>query len=263
MHGRFEAIIPAAGKGTRFLPVTSVVPKELLPIMNIPAIDFIARECEASAVSLIACVLHRQKQEIFEYLQTRTSKQPIELKSVYQTERLGLGHAVAQASDLIQGEFFGVLLPDDLIFGSEPLLKRLKAESDAQNASVIAVRAVPPQEVSAYGIIEIKKKLGEQQFLVKNIVEKPEIAYAPSRYAVIGRYILNRAIFDALKQIKPGKQGEYQLTDALQLLLQENYPIIALDVTDTHFDVGTPHGWLKAVNFYATASQAQLGFYAK
>jgi len=287
MTQNLKVIIPAAGKGMRFSPFTSVVPKELLPIMQYPAIEFIVKEsayAKATADkythdSKLIFIIHEGKEAITEYVKIRFPEQKINI--VYQKEALGLGHAVLQAADFFtkpdksfllnkfyfgekptfkdtktnknipQPEFVGIMLPDDIFFAKIPVLQQLQNIAEKYNASVIAIKEVEKESVSSYGIINIESTIEENVFLIKEVVEKPEIEKAPSHYAIIGRYILDTQIFEFLKQIKPGAKGEYQLTDAISLLINSGKPVLAILFEGDHFDIGTPSGWLKAVNFYA------------
>lgn len=279
MTPNLKIIIPAAGKGTRFAPFTTVVPKELLPIMQYPAIEFIVKEYQEAQISNAIFVIHEGKESIVEYVRIRFPEQKIDI--VYQKEALGLGHAVLQTSDFfIQPdksfllnkvyfgekptlknvkndsifhveEYVGIMLPDDIFFAKIPVLQQLQKVSEKYNASVIAIKEVPKESVSSYGIISIENKIEENVFLIKEVVEKPKTTESPSNYAIIGRYILDTDIFEFLKQIKPGAKGEYQLTDAISLLINSGKPVLGVLFEGDHFDIGTPHGWLKAVNFYA------------
>lgn len=250
MQKKFTVVIPAAGKGTRFAPFTDVAPKELLPIMQYPAIEFIAREYQRSGTSQAVYVISPKKEIILEYV-TKYHNDLVIHNAVYQDKPLGLGHAVLQAASRVQQDFFGIMLPDDIIFANVPVLQQLKIISEKYDASVIAIKKVPKYMVSSYGIVAFQEQRSDTVFSIDQIVEKPNKESAPSCYAVIGRYILHHAVFDCLKEIRQGAKGEYQLTDAIQLLLSKGYPIIAALFDGIHFDIGTPDGWLKAVNYYA------------
>lgn len=279
MTQNLKVIIPAAGKGTRFAPFTSVVPKELLPIMQYPAIEFIVKEYKEIQNAGAIFVIHEGKESIVEYVKIRFPEQKINI--VYQQEALGLGHAVLQAEEFFTKpdesllldkiyigekptfknlengkevnlpEFAGIMLPDDIFFAKTPVLQQLQMVSEKYNASVIAIKEVPKESVSSYGIINIAETIENNVFLIKEVIEKPEVEKAPSNYAIIGRYILDTDIFKFLKEIKPGAKGEYQLTDAISLLIKSEKPVLGLLFEGQHFDIGTPDGWLKAVNFFA------------
>jgi len=250
MQSKCTVVIPAAGKGTRFAPFTDIVAKELVPIMQYPAIEFIAREYENADVSNAVYVICQKKEIILEYVKKYHSDR-VKNYSVYQEKALGLGHAVLQAASHVKEDFFGVMLPDDIIFAHVPVLQQLKVISTQYNASVIAIKKVPENLVSCYGIVSLQDQKLHNVFTINDIVEKPTKAAAPSCYAIVGRYILHRDIFDCLENVQPGAKGEYQLTDAIQMLLLKGYPIFAMLFDGVHFDVGTPDGWLKAVNYYA------------
>lgn len=250
MQNRFTVVIPAAGKGTRFAPFTDIVPKELVPIMQYPAIEFIAREYESASASDAVYVISQKKEIIVEYVK-KYHDERVKNYSVYQEKALGLGHAVLQAASHVKEDFFGVSLPDDIIFADVPALQQLKAISTQYNASVIAIKKVPEHLVSCYGIVSLQEQKLHNVFTINDIVEKPAQEAAPSCYAIVGRYMLHRDIFDCLRSVQPGAKGEYQLTDAIQMLLLKGYPVLAMLFDGVHFDVGTPDGWLKAVNYYA------------
>lgn len=250
MEKKFTVVIPAAGKGTRFAPFTDVVPKELVPIMQYPAIEFIAREYEHAAVSDALYVIAKKKEAIVEY-SAKYHGALVKNHTVYQDKPLGLGHAVSHAATYVQENFFCIMLPDDIFFAKIPVLQQLKVVSDQYQASVIAIRQVSDDLVSSYGIVSLNEQKSHNVFSIDYIREKPKKQEAPSNYAIVGRYVLHRDIFSCLQEIQPGAGGEYQLTDAIQLLLSKGYPILAVLFEGEHFDIGTPSGWLKAVNYYA------------
>lgn len=247
---KFTVVIPAAGKGSRFAPFTDIIPKELVPIMQYPAIEFIAREYSNSEVSDAVYVIAQKKEAIVEYI-AKYHSDLVENHVVYQDKPLGLGHAVLQAASHVKEEFFGIMLPDDIFFANVPVLQQLKMIAETYNASVIAIKQVPENLVSSYGIVSLHEQKDRNVFSIDRIVEKPKKEEAPSNYAIVGRYVLHSDIFDCLRDIKPGAKGEYQLTDAIAKLLEKGYPIMAVIFDGVHFDIGTPDGWLKAVNYYA------------
>jgi len=247
---RFTVVIPAAGKGSRLAPFTDVVPKELVPIMQYPAIEFIAREYSNSEISDAVYVIAQKKEAIVEYVRKYHSDLT-ENHVVYQDKPLGLGDAVLQAAPHIDEEFFGIMLPDDIFFARVTVLEQLKIVAQSYGASVIAIKEVPKNLVSSYGIVSLHEQKDRNVFSIDRIVEKPKKEEAPSNYAIVGRYVLHSDIFDCLRDIKPGAKGEYQLTDAIAQLLIKGYPIMVVLFDGVHFDIGTPDGWLKAVNYYA------------
>jgi UTP--glucose-1-phosphate uridylyltransferase len=253
MKKQFCAVIPAAGKGTRFLPFTAVIPKEMVPLMQFPAIEFIAREYETSGLTDVFFIINETKKMILEYVKSVHQKRSdnCSVHAVYQEQALGLGHAVLQAKNKVQGTYFGILLPDDIIFSKIPALLQLKLLSEKYDASVIAIKKVPENLVSSYGIVSFTKEIEKNLFELDSIVEKPDKNAAPSCYAIVGRYILHSDTFNHLATISPGAKGEYQLTDAISLLMQNKKKVLGFLFEGTHFDVGTPESWLHAVNYCA------------
>lgn len=261
-----KAIIPAAGLGTRFLPITKAVPKEMLPILNKPALHYIIEESLASHVSHFLVVTSSSKHAIADYfdpLPSLDSKLEDTYKAdkisalnkiirsaqftyVRQPEPLGLGHAISMARNLIGKEYFAVLLPDDIIINKTPGISQLIKIARQEKASVVAVQEVPMNAVSSYGVISVKKHITPNLFQVGHIVEKPSQKDAPSNLAVVGRYILSHKIFDALDAIAPYSTGEIQLTDAITRMMDNNEKVIAVKIQGQRFDIGSPAGWLKA-----------------
>jgi UTP--glucose-1-phosphate uridylyltransferase len=261
-----KAVIPAAGLGTRFLPATKAVPKEMLPILNKPAIQYIIEEGIASRINQFLIITSREKAAIanhFDYapeleqLLKQTNKQDkvaaldkiisaAHFSYIRQPEPLGLGHAVLMARYSIGKEYFGIFLPDDLIIHDTPALAQLIAIAQQERASIIAVQEVPYDMISSYGVIAIKKQITSQLFQVSHLVEKPTAKDAPSNLGIIGRYVLSHKIFDSLDAISPYAQGELQLTDAIAHMLNNNEKVFAYKIQGTRLDIGTPLGWLKA-----------------
>lgn len=259
-----KVVIPAAGLGTRFLPITKSIPKEMLPILEKPAIQYVIKEAFKADLNNIFIVQNSSKTAISNYLDFSTyldfylnSRNKVDLiaeleilrKSINfafinQTEPLGLGHAVYMSRNCIQDEYFGVMLPDDLMFGDD--ISNLKAISQEYSCSVIAVMEVPQDKVSSYGIISIDQKIDSKTFCVSDLVEKPTTEKAKSNLAIIGRYILSSKIFESLEKIPKGSGGEYQLTDAILDMMKKGEKVIAYKTSGLRFDVGTPLGWLKA-----------------
>jgi UTP--glucose-1-phosphate uridylyltransferase len=247
---KYTVIIPAAGKGTRFSPFSLLVPKEMVPIMQYPAIEYIAREYEKSGITEIVLVINESKQMIIEYVK-KVRKKSSNIRTVFQEKSLGLGHAVLQAHTSVSGNYVAIILPDDIIFSQTPVIQQLCKVSEKYEASAIAIKKVAEDKVSSYGMVAISQEIEPGVFIVESIVEKPLKQDAPSCYAIIGRYVLDKGIFEALSNITPGAKAEYQLTDGMNLLLQQKKKIFAVLFEGDHFDVGTPESWAQAVAYCA------------
>ena len=270
-----KAVIPAAGFGTRFLPVTRTIPKVMLPVLNEPAIQFSVREAADAGIEHIVFVISRGQEATNDYfrpvppleraLEERGNTEllqemqdissMVETSVVYQDEQLGLGHAVLMAKDEIGDEPFAVFLPDDIFYGDTPAIADLIGVFSKHGSSVIAVKHVPDESVPNLGIID-PEPLDESVYRIKGMVEKPRLEDAPSNLAVIGRYILTPEVFTALENAKPGVIGEIQLTDAIDAVRAEQ-GAFACEVTADHFDVGTPLGMLKA-SVYAALRRGDM-----
>lgn len=259
-----KAVIVAAGRGSRFLPATKSVPKEMLPLLDRPLIHYAVEEIVSSGIEQVLVVTAPGKEAMAEYFNRDSELESFlkqkgetelyeevyklaelaDISYVSQEERLGLGHAVLMARDAIGNEPFVVLLPDDIIVSKVPALKQLLNVFNEYESSILAVERVDKRETAKYGIIE-PERISERTYRVRGLVEKPEPDKAPSSLAVVGRYILTPQVFDAIETTAPGKGGEIQLTDALGLLLKEQ-SIYALELDGVRHDTGTPLGWLKA-----------------
>lgn len=263
------AVLPVAGWGTRFLPATKAVPKELLPIVDRPAIQYAIEEAVASGIERVILVTSEHKRAIEDHFDISADLEAIleqrgdiehlravravadmaHLVTIRQKEQLGLGHAVLMAKDAVGHEPFAVMLPDDLIFGATPALAELVATHAATQASVLGVMRVAPEESHRYGIVEPDATLPASDegrtVPLRGVVEKPTAAVAPSDLAVVGRYVLSPKIFERLEQTPHGVNGEIQLTDAIHALAQEQ-PVVARHFTGIRYDVGSPEGWLRA-----------------
>jgi UTP--glucose-1-phosphate uridylyltransferase len=265
-----KAVIPAAGLGTRFLPVTKAMPKEMLPIIDKPAIQYIVEEAVQAGIEEIIIVTGRNKRAIEDHfdrnceLETNLKEKNktellrmveditnlAEIHYVRQKQALGLGHAVWCARKFIGKEPFAVLLGDILIDGTQPCLKQLMDVYEERRSSVIAVQPVPWEEVSRYGVINTTISLNSNLHLITGLVEKPT-EKPPSNLAVIGRYILDPTIFDILDKTQPGLGNEIQLTDALRELAFVR-PLYALEINGNMYDVGDKLGFLKATVQFAS-----------
>ncbi|MBP2241875.1 UTP--glucose-1-phosphate uridylyltransferase [Cytobacillus eiseniae] len=265
-----KAIIPAAGLGTRFLPATKAQPKEMLPIVDKPAIQYIVEEAIESGIEDIIIVTGRGKRAIedhfdksYELEETLLKKNKQELLEnvrkisnlanihyIRQKEARGLGDAIFCASRFIGNEPFAVLLGDDIVRSPEPCLKQLIKVFERYSTSVVGVQEVDKEEVSKYGIIEPKNSSVDKIISVKKLIEKPSIKDAPSRYAILGRYILKPEIFDILADLPPGAGDEIQLTDAINQL-NEKQEVIAYDFEGKRYDLGDKLGFVKATIDFA------------
>lgn len=266
-----KAIIPAAGLGTRFLPATKAQPKEMLPIVDKPTIQYIVEEAVASGIEDIIIVSGRGKRAIedhfdksYELEETLAQKEKFEvlkeiqaisnMVNIYyirQKEPKGLGHAVACASRFIGNEPFAVLLGDDIVQSEVPCLKQLIDVFNIHNSSVVGVQQVPNEDVSKYGIIAPKNTpLDEGVIHIDTFVEKPNLDDAPSNFAIMGRYILQPEIFDILATLKPGAGDEIQLTDAL-VELNKQQKVFAKEFSGVRYDVGDKLGFVKATIDFA------------
>jgi UTP--glucose-1-phosphate uridylyltransferase len=259
-----KAVIPAAGLGTRFLPATKAQPKVMLPVIDVPAIQLVVEEAARAGIDDVLIVTGRgqraiedhfdrnlelerfleDKQKFDELKRIRQISDMAEVHYIRQKEALGLGHAVSVAQAHVGDEPFVVMLGDDLIHPSEPLLGELLRAHDTFGRSVIAAMEVSKQEISMYGCIQ-PESFEEDLVRILSIIEKPSPEEAPSNLAVIGRYVLTPEIFDALRRTTPGRGGEIQLTDAINLLAQEQ-AVYAYRFEGRRFDVGNPLDYLKA-----------------
>ena len=264
-----KAIITAAGWGIRFLPITKAQPKEMLPLINKPIIQYSVEEAINSGIEQITVITALGKRAIEDYFdrsfeleyvleQKRETKLLQEMRElsdlidicyIRQKEQLGLGHAILTAKGIIGDEPFAVLLPDDIIDSKMPTLKQMIEVYEQYKTNIIAVERVSSQDTIKYGIIE-PRKVSEHIYQVLSLTEKPKPAQAPSDLGVVGRYILMPQIFDILEVTPPGKNQEIQLTDALQLLLKQQ-TIYACEFEGVRYDTGTPLGWLEATIAFA------------
>jgi UTP--glucose-1-phosphate uridylyltransferase len=261
------AIIPVAGLGTRFLPITKVVPKELLPLVDRPIIEYIIEEAKESGIRRIILVNSRGKsatEDYFDYEfdevrfahkkhlleRSHAIARDMEIMAVRQKRALGLGHAILCAKHLVENESFAVLLGDDVIDASPACTRQLIEVHEANGgAPVVGVMEVEKSEVNKYGIVG-GTRMGDNLTLVDRLVEKPEPAHAPSQLAIPGRYILTPAIFPLLERATPGVGGEIQLTDALALLAKQT-KLYAFRFKGQRFDAGHQLGFLEANLHYA------------
>lgn len=266
-----KVVFPVAGLGTRFLPATKSVAKELLPVLDKPLIQYAVDEAVDAGADTLVFVTNRYKHAIADYFDTAyelerkleesgkdellqrvrdTLPKGVQAVFVTQAEARGLGHAVLCARPVIGDEPFGVILPDDLIHNDGPgALAQMAEASDAGKSAVLAVEEVPREQTHRYGIVDAEP-LNESTGQVRHVVEKPDPAQAPSNLAIVGRYVLPARIFDLLKNTAPGSGGEIQLTDAIEALLAES-PVLAHRFKGTRFDCGNKLGVVRATIFLA------------
>jgi UTP--glucose-1-phosphate uridylyltransferase len=264
-----KVVFPAAGLGTRFLPVTKSTPKEMLPIVDKPLIQYGVEEALSAGFKDIIVVTGRGKNAIEDYFdhsfeleyilaqrddkdvleEVRRMPKEVDVAYIRQKQPLGLGHAILCAKNLINNEPFGVVLSDDIIDARVPVLKQMAEAAREKNAPVIALMEVDPVMVNKYGIVS-GKKAGHRLWKINDMIEKPDIGCAPSNLAIIGRYILPAEIFQYLERVKPGKNGEIQLTDALREYAKKK-PMYGYIFEGTRYDAGDKLGYLHANIMYA------------
>lgn len=266
-----KVVFPVAGLGTRFLPATKVVAKEMLPVLDKPLIQYAVDEAVDAGADTLIFVTNRYKHAIADYfdkayeleakLQEKGKDEllalvqgtlPRHVRAIFvtQPEALGLGHAVLCAKPVVGDEPFGVVLPDDLIWNGaigtgKGALRQMAELAESQHAGVIAVEEVPHSETDKYGIVDAQK-IDERSAQIRHMVEKPKPADAPSNLAVVGRYVLPGRIFQLLEQTTPGAGGEIQLTDAIDALLKEQGKVLAYRFEGTRFDCGNKAGLVRA-----------------
>lgn len=260
-----KAVIPAAGLGTRFLPATKAMPKEMLPIVDKPTIQYIIEEAIASGIEEILIITGKSKRAIEDHfdrsfeieleLEKKNNQElldivkrvsnMVDIHYIRQKEAKGLGHAIYCARTFVGNEPFAVMLGDDIVYTEDtPCLKQMIDCYNEKQASVLGVQTVAEENVSKYGIID-GQKLSDRVYTVKDLVEKPSKENAPSNVAILGRYIINPGIWDILAHTKPGKGGEIQLTDALKELASKE-SMFAYDFIGKRYDVGNKQGFLEA-----------------
>ncbi|HQK84139.1 MAG TPA: UTP--glucose-1-phosphate uridylyltransferase GalU [Atribacter sp.] len=264
-----KAVIPVAGYGTRLLPVTKSQPKEMLPIVDKPAVQYVVREAIDSGVESILFVTGRGKRAIEDYFdyavelelelenkgkfdllqEVRDIGDMIRIFYVRQKLQKGLGDAVYQAKRFINDSPFAVLLADDIIDSTDPVLRQMIDLYRKRPGIILAVTRIPQEEISQWGVIK-GKEIGKGTFKVEDMIEKPDPGEAPSDLAIIGRYILTPSIFEAIEKVSPGKGGEIQLTDSIRSLLKKE-EIYAYEFQGTYYGVGDKIGFLKANVAYA------------
>ncbi|RAK09776.1 UDP-glucose pyrophosphorylase [Halanaerobium saccharolyticum] len=268
-----KAVIPAAGWGTRLLPATKAQPKEMLPIVDKPAIQYIVEEAVAAGIEDILIITSKDKQSIEDHfdisqaLEDALEKQGktellkmvedisemITIHSVRQKEQKGLGHAIYCAKTFVGDDPFAVLLGDDIIHSKKPVIQQMIEVYEEKKAPVLGCKTVPEKDVSKYGIVNYSRRDGDV-YKVEDMIEKPSLAEAPSNLAILGRYIITPEIFDILENTPPGKGGEIQLTDALKTMLDKR-AVYGYDFEGKRYDVGNKMGFLKTTVELALARE--------
>lgn len=256
-----KTVIPAAGFGTRMLPATKAIPKELMPIVDRPAIQYVVEEAVASGSTSVLIITGRGKASMEDHfdhapeleaalaksgkedalVEVVNATRMVKVQFVRQGKALGLGHAVGCARDYVGQAPFYVALPDDLVQGEVPALLQLSQAQQSARESVVAVQPVPWESVGKYGVVQV-----DQHGLIVGIVEKPRPEDAPSNLAVVGRYLFQPEIFDCLDQITPGAGGELQLTDGIALMIKQGFPVRACSLQGKRYDTGSPLGFIEA-----------------
>ncbi|SFT25353.1 UTP--glucose-1-phosphate uridylyltransferase GalU [Paenibacillus sp. BC26] len=264
-----KAIIPAAGLGTRFLPATKAQPKEMLPIVDKPTLQYIIEEAVASGIEEILIITGRNKKSIEDHFdksveleleleskgkldllqQVRGISDMVNIHYIRQKEPKGLGHAIHCAKSFIGNEPFAVMLGDDIVDNPKPCLQQMMEIYDEYKTTILGVQEIAHEDVSKYGIVE-GKYIEDRIYKVKGLVEKPSVEDAPSNIAILGRYVITPAIFEILECTKPGKGGEIQLTDALKVLAQKE-AMYAYTFEGKRYDVGDKQGFLQATVEFA------------
>ena len=266
-----KCIITAAGLGTRFLPFTKSIAKEMLPIIDRPNIEYLIREAKNSGIEEVIIIVSKSKPEIEDYFKRNIELENIlisdgklkeaneikeiaelvKIKFVLQEKPIGLANALYVAKQEINGEDFALILGDDLIYSDcVPALKQLIDAYEKYDSNIIGVQKVDHDKVNKYGIVAPKSDIKGSVFELSDLVEKPKIEDAPSDYAIIGRYIIKNSLFNYIEKLKPGKNNEYQLTDAFKMSLNDNNSICACVIDGERFDIGDKKGFVEAIDFY-------------
>ena len=265
-----KAIIPAAGLGTRLLPNTKSIPKEMLPLVDKPVIQYIVEEAVAAGVEEILIITNRGKNPIEDYFdyapdleerliqdgksdEAATVRAVADMADVFflrQKETKGLGHAVWRAKSFVGNEPFAVLLGDDIMLSEKPVLKQLVEAAEANDCSAVAVREVPDELITKYSSVKLIEQLSERVYKIGDMNEKPTLEERFSNFAILGRYVLTPAIFDILEHTAPGRNNEIQLTDGMKELCRHE-PMCAVDFEGRRYDTGNLKGYLEAIIDFA------------
>ena len=269
-----KAIIPAAGLGTRLLPNTKSIPKEMLPLVDKPVLQYIVEEAVAAGVEEILIITNRGKSPIEDYFdyapdlearllsdgkekEARTVREVADMADVYflrQKETKGLGHAIWRAKSFVGDEPFGILLGDDIMLSDTPVLKQLVDAAETNHCSAIAIREFPDEEICKYSSVKLEEKLSERVYRIGDMNEKPTMAERLSNYAIMGRYVLTPAIFDILANTAPGRNNEIQLTDGMKQLCHVE-PMCAVDFEGRRYDTGNLKGYLESIIDFALKNE--------
>ena len=269
-----KAIIPAAGLGTRLLPNTKSIPKEMLPLVDKPVIQYIVEEAVAAGVEQILIITNRGKNPIEDYFdyapdleerllrdgkrdEARVVRNVADMADVFflrQKETKGLGHAIWRAKSFVGDEPFGILLGDDIMLSEKPVLKQLVEAAEANSCSAIAVREVPDELIVKYSSVKLEEKLADRVYRISDMNEKPTLAEKLSQYAILGRYVLTPAIFDILEHTAPGRNNEIQLTDGMKELVHRE-PMCAVDFEGRRYDTGNLKGYLESIIDFALKNE--------
>lgn len=265
-----KAIIPAAGLGTRLLPNTKSIPKEMLPLVDKPVLQYIVEEAVAAGVEEILIITNRGKSPIEDYFdyapdlearllsdgkekEARTVREVADMADVYflrQKETKGLGHAIWRAKSFVGDEPFGILLGDDIMLSDTPVLKQLVDAAETNHCSAIAIREFPGEEICKYSSVKLEEKLSDRVYRIGDMNEKPTMDERLSNYAIMGRYVLTPAIFDILANTAPGRNNEIQLTDGMKQLCHVQ-PMCAVDFEGRRYDTGNLKGYLESIIDFA------------
>ena len=269
-----KAIIPAAGLGTRLLPNTKSIPKEMLPLVDKPVLQYIVEEAVAAGVEEILIITNRGKSPIEDYFdyapdlearllsdgkekEARTVREVADMADVYflrQKETKGLGHAIWRAKSFVGDEPFGILLGDDIMLSETPVLKQLVNAAEANHCSAIAIREFPNEEICKYSSVKLEEKLSDRVYRIGDMNEKPTMDERLSNYAIMGRYVLTPAIFDILANTAPGRNNEIQLTDGMKQLCHVQ-PMCAVDFEGRRYDTGNLKGYLESIIDFALKNE--------
>ena len=269
-----KAIIPAAGLGTRLLPNTKSIPKEMLPLVDKPVLQYIVEEAVAAGVEEILIITNRGKSPIEDYFdyapdlearllsdgkekEARTVREVADMADVFflrQKETKGLGHAIWRAKSFVGDEPFGILLGDDIMLSETPVLKQLVDAAEANHCSAIAIREFPGEEICKYSSVKLEEKLSDRVYRIGDMNEKPTMDERLSNYAIMGRYVLTPAIFDILANTAPGRNNEIQLTDGMKQLCHIE-PMCAVDFEGRRYDTGNLKGYLESIIDFALKNE--------